>query len=78
MAEVDAVEGPDRDRARPQLQLARAVYDLHAPILANASSSSTSRSGSASSTSKGLPPCDATWCSAHQLVGDRPYVGTRS
>ena len=75
VAEVDAVEGPDRDGTRPPLQLARAVCDLHPPILASASSGGTSRSGSASLTSNGPTSVRRSIDAVPaQLVGNRAHV----
>src|SRR5919201_1455260 len=51
MAQVDAVEAPDRDRTFPGTQLGRIVGDVHSR--ASASSGGMSRSGSASSTENG-------------------------
>src|SRR4051794_2366276 len=52
---VNAVERPDRDRARPPLQRVEAALDSHAAPASRASASSTGtiRSGSASSTENG-------------------------
>jgi len=51
MAEVDAVEHPERDGARLPLQLLRRPHDVHSR--ASASSAGMIRSGSASSTENG-------------------------
>src|SRR4051812_37926691 len=60
VADVDAVEGPDRDRTRALLELRGRPCDLHGPLRpagrptrASASSGGIIRSGSASSTRKG-------------------------
>ena len=53
VAEVDAVERPERDGPRAAAQLRRCPRDLHASSAASASSAGMIRSGSASATSKG-------------------------
>ena len=56
MAQVDAVERPERDHARDGLEPIDAPRDLHLSSAARASAGATIRSGSASATSK-----DPTW-----------------
>ena len=53
VAAVDAVEAPDRDRARLGLELLGRARDLHQPSLASASSGGMILSRSASSTENG-------------------------
>ncbi len=50
--EMDAVEGPERERPRPRIEFAGPARDLHGSA-ASASAGSMIRSGSESATSKG-------------------------